>query len=549
MRLFANESEGKMTDEPRCSIRIGVVTAAGLFLSLAVSAERIGIVSDTHLGWKGTDERLEKCYQVFKAQKVDRIVNLGDICEWHNPIWYRQYVEIREKVYPNGVPPETYVFATHDRMKVTLPKGDKENSKAFELMRPLLKVTNERYDRFECAGYTFLVYPQSKDYDRMEREIAAECATNPGRPLFVLDHVPPANTVERSAEIGDHLTRRIFDRHPEVVVLSGHVHGSLAHEGKIWQGAFTALGFGTIKDLPCSGRYGRYFVAVMDLGKERAIVRRYDIESGNEINPESPWTLVFPFDPHHASYAPSVRGATAPMPAFARDAVLSVKAKGQPLGVVELEYPAAITPGVSHYIASVETKEDGKWTVRTQQKVASDYVKQENHRKKAFRVPISSGCFEENETVRFAVQPVDFYGKAGERLETEFHVGTLEKWRTLYEGIPSPAEAGMFKAFKGETWFRLPHSALDVPVGSPCRMVLDVSLDMDEDVGASFRLRTDKTQVYATGYIYTPIGKSNLRYVRDFSRPNDQNEDFGLLLQRAPHGKIRFNRLRIESRE
>ena len=113
---------------------------AAAMVAFAASAARIGIVSDTHLGWKETDGRLEQCYRLFKAQKVDRIVNLGDICEYHNPDWYRQYVEIREKVYPEGAPAEVYVFATHDRMKVKIPKGDRENALAFEKMKPVLKV-------------------------------------------------------------------------------------------------------------------------------------------------------------------------------------------------------------------------------------------------------------------------------------------------------------------------------------------------------------------------------------------------------------------------
>ena len=55
--------------------------------------------------------RIVHCHPlgVFKSHHVDMIFNLGDICEWHNPAWYKKYVEIREKVYPEGLPPEIYV--------------------------------------------------------------------------------------------------------------------------------------------------------------------------------------------------------------------------------------------------------------------------------------------------------------------------------------------------------------------------------------------------------------------------------------------------------
>ena len=63
--------------------------------------KRIGILTDTHLGYKlnETALRLEQSYRLFKSHHVDMIFNLGDICECHNPAWYKKYVEIREKVY------------------------------------------------------------------------------------------------------------------------------------------------------------------------------------------------------------------------------------------------------------------------------------------------------------------------------------------------------------------------------------------------------------------------------------------------------------------
>ena len=525
------------------------VAAALALVAFAAMAERIGIVSDTHVGWKNTAERLEQCYWLFKAQKVDRIINLGDICEHHNHDWYRQYVSIREKVYPEGVPTEVYVFATHDRMKVKIPKGDRENALAFEKMKPVLKVANDRYDRFESEGFTFLVYPQAKDYGRMEREIAEECAAHPGRPLFVLDHVPPSNTVDGSANGGDHRTRAIFDKHPEVIALSGHVHGSQMHEGKIWQGNFTAVGSGTIKSQACPGGGGRFHVTVLDLSKERAVFHRYDIASGEELRPERPWTLTFPFDPKAAPYAPETRRAGAPTPAFAPGAALKAKLVGMPLREIELAYPAAVTPDVSHYEILLEAKEGDGWKVRSRAKEVSDYVVPEARRKKAFVRHFPSGFFDEDETVRFAVVPVDFYGKRGEPLRLEQKIGKTEKWRTLYDGVPEPAKPGAFASFRGDTWFKVPPSALDVPDGTSCRIILDAALDLPEDVGASFNLRTDKTCTYAFGYIYAPLGKSELRYVREFARPKERSENFNIYLQRASRGRVLFNRVRIECKE
>ena len=64
------------------------------------------------------------------------------------------------------------------------------------------------------------------------------------------------------------------------------------------------------------------------------------------------------------------------------------------------------------------------------------------------------------------------------------------------------------------------------------------------------KLRTDKSVIYAhQGYIYTPPGKSSRRYVVEFPRPAPAAEPFNLFLQRAAHGKIRFDGFRIEARK
>ena len=81
-------------------------------------------------------------------------------------------------------------------------------------------------------------------------------------------------------------------------------------------------------------------------------------------------------------------------------------------------------------------------------------------------------------------------------------------------------------------------------------MTIDASLDLPEGVAASLKLRTDKSVIYAhQGYIYTPPGKSSRRYVVEFPRPAPAAEPFNLLLQRAAHGKIRFDGFRIEAKK
>lgn len=312
------------------------ILAVILFVGSASAVEKIGILSDTHVGVNGNIafNLLEKSYRLFKAKGVTHVFNLGDIANVHNPAWYRRYAAISKSVYPEGVH-EVFVYHNHDRLKFPGP-DDKESTKAFAAVKRALGATNDRYDRFEIGGIPFLVYPQFEDYARMEREIAAEVAAKPGRPVFVLEHEPPFATVDGSVYGGRTATAKIFAKYKEVVALTGHVHGSITNELKIWQGAFTAVGFGDFQH--SVGPDGDAHVAILELTPERAVIRRYSALTGAEYRPDAPWTIDFPYDPAKARYRRQVALKRLPISADERASfspvttVFPVAADGVPGG-------------------------------------------------------------------------------------------------------------------------------------------------------------------------------------------------------------------------
>lgn len=281
---------------------ISSLALASLILSAvpAVGLEKIGILTDTHVGANGdrSFNLVEHSYRLFKAKGVTHIFNLGDIANVHCTDWYRRYAAISKAVYPEGVH-EVFVYHNHDRMKFPEP-DDKESTKAFAAVRKALGATNDRYARFELEGIPFLVYPQFEDYARMDREIAAEVAKRPGRPVFVLEHEPPFGTTEGSVYSGRTATAKIFAKYREVVALTGHAHGSVTNELRIWQGAYTTVCFGDFQH--SVGADGDAFVAILELTPARAVIRRYSVLTGKEYRPDNPWTIDFPYDPAKARY-------------------------------------------------------------------------------------------------------------------------------------------------------------------------------------------------------------------------------------------------------
>ena len=500
---------------------------------------RIGVMSDTHIGCEGTAERLEQCYRLFKAKGVDHIFNLGDICETFDPKLFAEYVRIREKAYGKELPPETYLYAGHDQFDAPVQRPDPESAKAFAEVKRMLGIPNERYDRRVIGGHVFLIYPQFKDFARMAREIDAECAAHPGRPLFVLDHIPPAMTVSGSEIGGDWDARRIFDRHPEVVALSGHVHSSLAYEGNVWQGAFTAVGIGANKDTTHVSN--RYYAMVIELTKDRAVLRRYDIASGEELGGQDPWTLDFPFDPKNAPYEFSNRSKKFGVPTFPSRASIRVAYKGSPAQAIVLSVPEA--KNAAQYSVAIETKRDGKWATRT---LLSSRRPQ---------LEIESGNFDEGETVRFKVRAIGHFRDEGATLLRETKIGALEKWHVAYDGVPPPAKPGEWFKFAGGTYFDVPPEAMAFKPGTRMRVTLEAGVRVPSDMAASFNLRTKDTGTYAYGYFYTPVGGADgemRRYTRLFTRPWNEKEQYRLFLNSSNwsymRGEVLFGRFRLEWR-
>ena len=114
---------------------------------------------------------------------------------------------------------------------------------AFADMQKLIGASNGPYATGSVKGFPYVVLPQRMtdglDLPRCERKIADACAANPGKPVFVFAHVPPAGTTRNGNGIPEKTA--MFSTCPQVVNISGHNHGSLADGRSIWQGAFTCL--------------------------------------------------------------------------------------------------------------------------------------------------------------------------------------------------------------------------------------------------------------------------------------------------------------------
>ena len=73
---------------------------------------KVGFITDTHVTPRMTSCRsLKKAMEIFKAHKVDVIVNSGDVADTHKEKAYKNYYDTVRSVFPANKPKELFAFA------------------------------------------------------------------------------------------------------------------------------------------------------------------------------------------------------------------------------------------------------------------------------------------------------------------------------------------------------------------------------------------------------------------------------------------------------
>ncbi|MDO4857278.1 MAG: metallophosphoesterase [Thermoguttaceae bacterium] len=95
--------------------------------------------------------------------------------------------------------------------------------------------------------------------DWFKKELAAACADDPKRPVFVVQHYHVHSTVWGSWNLpgafpaGVHDLKETIEQYPQVVHISGHSHAPSIDPRVMWQGNFNAIGTGSLS------YYGLYY--------------------------------------------------------------------------------------------------------------------------------------------------------------------------------------------------------------------------------------------------------------------------------------------------
>lgn len=568
-----------------------VVGAAGFLpfskmLAVPSSAPvmRIGVMTDTHVGKTVQScEHVRKALSLFKAKGADVIVNNGDIADHFYPTGYTAYRQVSREVYGTDYrPQELFAYAWHDSYAY---KGHARSQvvvdapPAFEEVRQLLEAPHAHTAEVQFRGYTFLVMPQFTgcpgflSWDEYEAKVAAACKANPGKPVFVVDHVPPYGTVYNSYNWGNRKTRSVLAKYPQVVALTGHVHGSLRNDVLIWQKEFTVINSGCLQvwhGLLAANQPDRkksFGVLTVDVYADRLVVRRWDIRDQSEINPDRPWVVPLPFCSETAPYDIAARKAAEPVPAFPKSTVLSVVPEGTPFAGFRLSFPEISDSAMQYRIEAQRKGGDGAWNTFAWLEMFSDYWKHPKDRTGKADFLYRYEYFEPGVEYRFAVSPVNQYGARGDAIYAEAKSPeAFAKATTLFEcndpmkemtlcrrsnpkSVYKEKDGFLGPVSDGRTFLLLPEGLFKGKKGTRFRAIIDMNTKQAEEGSLwSLSFQDPEAPVVASMYVPTPAGDSgNERYVLDLKKSSANASDtYHIYFVWGIGGRVKLNRVRIE---
>ena len=472
---------------------------------------RVGLMTDTHV----TEDparfvRVKAALELFRDVRVEMIVNCGDVGDCYCIPGYRTYRKTFNEVYPDAAsrPKEVYVYANHD-----LYKSHQSPAEAFARMKDALEAPNGPVAAFSWKGFPFLVFPQMTgqagfpSWTDYEAAVAKACRENPGKPVFVIDHVPPAGTTFHSRHWGSAESRRVLDKYPQVVSISGHVHGSLACERQIWQGAFTAVNAGCLYtwggfasgSTPPAQAKDNYGVLVMDVFPDRLEFARYDVRDRSEQGPK--WVVPLPFASADAPYRPENAAQRLPRPAFASGAAVTVTPEGEGYRV---SFDGAGT-GPEAFLYRIEVAHraaDGRWTVRSRDETFGEFWKVPGERSGRLSFHLDAALFDPGAENRVTVTPLNCFYRSGEPIAATVRAEVplpLLLWRddrpmedctfTEYGKPVERTESGCFAPPSGQGTLHLPdHVFAGLKPGTAHRLVLEIDSNQPDGDWCGWRV-------------------------------------------------------------
>ena len=556
MKMMRREFLGGMT-----ALAVTGAQAAGREQPLL----RIGAMTDNHLhaARPETHRKTRACFELFRRANVDIVVDTGDIADLSHVAELEYFRACFDELFAGTETVPFFLVANHDYNY--LPNTKRNDPAVIARAVAALKMSTPN-PCLAVKGYQFASYFQDEKIEVLEQNIRdAVARTTDNRPVFVVTHVPPFGTTTDTEHWSSVGIRRVLDKYPQVVSLTGHIHTAITWAANIWQGTFTSINLGAHAQYsnPIDGE-----ATILDVYADRIDVRRYEAVSGREICADDRWSIPLPLNPAQGPYRPEVRAKIRPVPEFPAGASVVFAADKAGLGG-GLRFPAA-TPGyVRRYRVRIDSRgDDGSWNFLCAQNWKPTQILDVPG---LWTCPILGAMLDAGREHRAVITPANSLRCEGRPLEATFavpksplktlpdevvRIESVRAGRSLSGAEVRPAADGWY-ALKGFSLALLPEGFSGQIAGRQGVLVFDVGSDQKEvpNTLSLARIPSDPKVLGSTrggidlgfgGRIYSEAGMMPThRYAwRIDGRKLTKGDRVALVVREGSAARFRFNSVR-----
>ena len=422
----------------------------------AIPVLRVGIISDVQ-GYAYSQDwgmhNLEKALKMLEKKNIDVLIMAGDLADYGDdaaPIAY--YQDRVKEIFRGKMPVHAACAGNHDfwtHYKKSQEQCFHDFCDALEepYDNPLLKTING-YDFIMFSSYNTSNY-SAEDCEKLRPVLDRCVARDPEKPIFVITHKQPLNTVTGSFLKGDasEALRKVLNDYPQVVSISGHSHRPLEDERCIWQQEFTAintstLSYGCVENDPVNVigaivPYAREVVQMeyMEVFPDRLEIHRYNVEDEREIKADKLWTVPLPYSPENPVYSNEQRAAQRSAPKFRPDTQIYVR---HDFGFTFLIFEGAEHEDFTHFykICITPLTDDEKQEETMEFLYLSNFYRLQRNQdpRQVFKMPPNS--LKPGKRYRFEVYPVESFGNTGDPITLEAAISPTYFYQNVEDVFP-----------------------------------------------------------------------------------------------------------------
>ncbi|MBR7131851.1 MAG: metallophosphoesterase [Lentisphaeria bacterium] len=419
-------------------------------LKIAVISDSQAVAERNHWGMVNTDKALK----FLSSFEPDALIIAGDLADRTDPKIYDIYMDVFRENFPDTPPVQVACAGNHEFWS----RPPISNEIIWNDFADGLKISRDNPSRQTVGGYDFITFTEenSKKYHteysdkmigKLKKVLDQAVARDNKKPIFLVTHYPPKNTVARSMR-GRVKLRNLLNNYPQVISLSGHTHYPIDSEKAIWQGEFTALTTSTLSYGCIGGKYRNVTngsilpyarevqqAMMMNIFSDRVEIRRYHIGDNNrEIKPDKVWKVAIPYDPAKALYTDDRAKHTLP-PQFPENAQMSLR---HDFGFAYLLFTPARHDDLvfSYFMRALVKNDDGQWETVKEAEYISDFYRYQRHQTTEFSIKIPEKTLVPGKLMRFEVYAEETFGKRSKPLAIEFqtpnHWNFTKQTKQLY---------------------------------------------------------------------------------------------------------------------